>query len=460
MSLFKKFAKDFRGNTAVMFALTVVPLIIAIGASIDWVRVNRTQTVLQGAADAAAIAGSASGKTNDAELMAIVKEYAEANGSAKAVDSISSIEQKLDNKKRTFSVTIKGKIKTSLMAVAGISSMDVGAFSEVGLASEGMEVALVLDNTGSMNASNRLPALKAAAKQLVGDLFKQAGSNYIRVGVVPFSEYVNVDKSNRNAPWISVAADKSTTSNQCWDTYPDATSSNCRMETSSWVADGITETSTYEVCDWNYGSPVQQCGPVTKNEVWDGCVGSRSVTTDTSIGDSSLRYEGVLNVNCPIALLPMSNDQKAINAKIDGMKGVGNTYIPAGLLWGWNLLDSNEPFTEAKSASWMKAHGGTKALVLMTDGDNTLTSSYPYHSHDGGDHAVANSKVTELCDNIKGQGISLYTVSLMVSNPVSKAMLVNCASDGNKAFTADDPSALASAFNKITESLLALRFVK
>ena len=460
MSLLKRFAKDKRGNTTIIFALAIIPMILAAGAGVDWVRLNNTQTVLQGAADAAAVAGSASGSTNDTELMKIITDYVNSNGVPNAVDAITSIDYNIDQTNRKFSVTIKGKLNTTLMSVAGITSMDVGAYSQVGIGSTAMEVALVLDNTGSMNSSNRLPALKSAAKLLVDELFKASASNYIRVGVVPFSEYVNVGLANRNAPWINVPADTSTTTNLCWDTYPNATSSNCRMETSTWSVDGVPQTSTYEVCDWSYGTPVQQCGPVTNSQTWKGCVGSRSVTDDTSIGNPALPYEGVQNVNCPIDLLPMSADRVAVDAKIDAMTGTGNTYIPAGLLWGWNLLDPNAPFTEAKSAGWMKAQGGTKAIVLMTDGDNTLTASYPYHSHNGGNTDVANAKVTELCNNIKGQDVVIYTVSLMVSNPVSQAMLVNCASDGAKAFAADDPTALTQAFQHITESLLAMRFVK
>jgi Flp pilus assembly protein TadG len=460
MSLLKRFSKSVSGNTTLMFALAVVPLILAAGAGIDMLRANNTQTVLQGAADAAAVAGAASGKTDKAELMQIVADYVNSNGAPEALSAISTLDADLDQSNRTFSVTIKGKLNTSLMRIAGINTMDLGAFSQVGLSSEGMEVALVLDNTGSMNDSNRLPALKDAAKQLVDEVFKAAGTNYVRVGVVPFSEYVNVGMANRNASWIDVPADTSSTTNQCWDTYPDATKSNCRMETSTWTEDGIPKSSTYEVCDWNYGTPVQQCGPVTNTLTWNGCVGSRSVTADVTIGDPSVKYPGVQNVSCPTELLPLNNNKAAVNAKIDSMVAVGNTYIPSGLVWGWNLLNPNQPFTEGKSAGWMKSHGGTKAIVLMTDGDNTLTPAYPYHTGNGGDPSIANSKVTALCDNIKGEDITIYTVSLMVSNAVSKAMLVNCASDGAKAFEADNPAALAEAFHKITESLLAMRFTK
>ena len=34
------------------------------------------------------------------------------------------------------------------------------------------------------------------------------------------------------------------------------------------------------VCDWYYGAPVQQCGLVTNNVAWYGCVGSRNHPLD------------------------------------------------------------------------------------------------------------------------------------------------------------------------------------
>jgi Flp pilus assembly protein TadG len=460
MSLLKKFAKDIRGNTAIIFALAIVPMVLAAGASIDWVRANHTQTILQGAADAAAIAGASSGETSHAALEKIVADYVNANGVPEALTSITNVESNMDEHNGKFSVTIKGKIKTSLMHIAGISEMELGAFSEVGMGNRAMEVVLVLDNTGSMNASNRLPALKDASKQLVAELLKKQEDNYIRIGIVPFSEYVNVGKPNRNASWISVPADTTSTTNSCWDTYPNATKSNCRMESGTWSNDGVVTPYTNEVCDWDYGSPVQQCGPSTATMTWDGCVGSRSVTEDTVIGNLNIRYPGVQNVSCPAPLMPLDDDQDDINDAIDAMVGTGNTYIPSGLLWGWNVLDADDPIGEAKSSGWMKSHGGVKAIVLMTDGDNTLQPSYPYHTSNGGIAGPANAKVTELCNNIKGEDITIYTVSLMVTDPVSKGMLVDCATDGTKAFEADDPSALSQAFKHITESLIAMRFVK
>ena len=136
----------------------------------------------------------------------------------------------------------------------------------------------------------------------------------------------------------------------------------------------------------------------------------------------------------------------------------GNTYIPPGLLWGWNMLDSNQPLIEAKTASAMASLGGTKALVLMTDGANTLSADPPYHG--GTDVVKANAKTADLCGNIKADNIVVYTVAFMVTDAVAKDMLAKCATDSSKVFDADNSSELAKAFSEIGQSLTAMRLTK
>jgi hypothetical protein len=146
------------------------------------------------------------------------------------------------------------------------------------------------------------------------------------------------------------------------------------------------------------------------------------------------------------------------------MAPTGETYIPIGLLWGWNMLDAAEPFTEAKTAQEMADARGSKALVLMTDGDNTIKpEQYPWHFKANGASnwgAVADQKTAELCDNIKSAGITIYTVALKVTNENSRQMLQNCASSPAMAFNADDNTALVEAFKNIAGQLVAVRLSK
>ncbi len=125
MATFKQFKANCQGNVAVMFGLAAVPLLLAAGAAIDMVQTNQTLTVLQGAADAAAIAGGSSNLTKDSDLQKVVEDYLTANNAVSALDSVDKMESKLDKASRTFSVKITGKRKTSLMKLAGIETMDM-----------------------------------------------------------------------------------------------------------------------------------------------------------------------------------------------------------------------------------------------------------------------------------------------------------------------------------------------
>ena len=102
-----------------MFAFAMVPMLIAAGSAIDMIRANNTQAILRGASDAAALAGATSGKVNDPRFIEnIVKNYLKADYAIRALKSVTSISQSVDTGTATFKVTIKGKIETTLMALA------------------------------------------------------------------------------------------------------------------------------------------------------------------------------------------------------------------------------------------------------------------------------------------------------------------------------------------------------
>jgi Mg-chelatase subunit ChlD len=456
---FKAYTRDVRGNTAVIFGLAALPLMIGAGAAIDMVRANDARTLLQGAADAAALAGSLAKNEPEAVVSRIVTDYLKANGAENVLSSVERIKHVRNPARKTFRVTIEGKLDTSLMALAGISDMELSAMSEVRSGGSALEVALVLDNTASMNAAGRLPALKSAAKDLVDQVLASAGQDtYVRIGIVPFAQYVNIGMGNRNKLWMNVPADSTTTQNVCNSTYPNATSSNCRMENGSWDNDGVPVPYTYEVCDWNYGAAVTTCADQTWDNKWYGCVGSRLAPMDSRINGLAKKYPGIQNVSCTNPITLLTDDQGMLNAQIDSMVGVGETYIAPGVLWGWNLLDAGEPLGGAKNAKWMKANDGVKAMVVMTDGANTISADNQYHW--GRDKVLANEKTAEVCNNAKADGIKVYTVAFMVDDAAAQTLLTNCASEPGMAYTADDATALSEAFSQIAGSLMAAHLSK
>jgi hypothetical protein len=90
--------------------------------------------------------------------------------------------------------------------------VDVTAHSEVRLKNT-LEVALVLDNSGSMaqygtgTGQQRIALLKAAAKQLIETMANQAAMmkqvpKPVQFGLVPFSASVNIAPANDDQPWM------------------------------------------------------------------------------------------------------------------------------------------------------------------------------------------------------------------------------------------------------------------
>jgi Flp pilus assembly protein TadG len=451
----RKFLGHAGGNTAMMMALAAIPLCTAIGAAVDYSRASSAKSVIQAATDAAALAAVKDLNLSKSEIENIVVQYLTANGIDKAVAHVNEVTVEHDKKTGTVSVRVVGSLDTSLMQLAGIQDMDIGGYSEVQAGGNALEVALVLDNTFSMTIGNRIGALKTASHAMIDELFVGTGSGTdTKVSIVPFSEYVNVGEGNRNAPWIDVKADYDD------PPRPNNVAVNCRTVASDGVAN-----SNVEQCDW---IPDPNGGTWTKQNRWGGCVGSRSDELDTEIDELSTHYTGLLNgehpndwwISCPQEVTPLTANKSKLSSNIDAMIPTGETYIPIGLLWGWNLLDSEAPFIEGRSVQQIADDRGTKALVLMTDGDNTIKpQQYPWHFKSDGDANwgdVANAKTAQLCESIKAAGIKIYTVSLMVDSEASRLRLLNCASSPSMAFNADDNAALVSAFKEIAGQLAAI----
>ncbi len=150
-------------------------------------------------------------------------------------------------------------------------------------------------------------------------------------------------------------------------------------------------------------------------------------------------------------MTPLSTDEAALTNKIDDLDANGWTYIPAGLHPAWQLLTPTAPFTEGLSFEDLAESKGTKAIVLMTDGENTRAPDYP--THNSMSQVLANEITGELCINIKQQNITIYTVAFDVTDPDIKDVLKKCATTTSHYFDAANADDLKAAFASIANSL-------
>ena len=101
------------------------------------------------------------------------------------------------------------QVPTSFMRLATISSLPVGATSGAVMGTKGIELALVLDVSSSMEDNNKIGSLQAAASALVNIIYSDhpdtTGGVTTRantyISIVPFDGRVNTQKYNAN--WLN-----------------------------------------------------------------------------------------------------------------------------------------------------------------------------------------------------------------------------------------------------------------
>lgn len=183
--------RDKRGAFAMQFALMVIPLVLCVGLAIDGGRVFLARFNLMSALDAAALAmGSTTDNTVD--LNAMAELYVAQNFRMPDTGPVALTSDPSTIVPTTETITLRGTVAVStyFMPLAGISSVNVSAESVVKRGGADVEVAIVLDTTGSM-AGTRIEDLKDAAQELVGIVVNDTQTPYYsKVAIAPYANSV------------------------------------------------------------------------------------------------------------------------------------------------------------------------------------------------------------------------------------------------------------------------------
>jgi len=485
----REFFVNRSGAYSVIFAIMLIPLLLAVGVGVDYARYLKAQEHLQRLADAASLAMAASRAPDENSLRKIGNEYIAANYDATEVDNVTVASLKGDTEK--VDLTLDGSLPTTFMGLANIKTMAVRANSlAIRAVSGSAEVALVLDNTASMNDFNKIGTLKTAAKSLVTNLFSD-NSTGVRVGLVPYADNINVGTANRNASWLSIPASYMTqpAPRTCKDVS--VTRSAC-LKTEAYacnsVVDGVVKPGQCSKCV-EYGTPTttveNQCtgGGTAVSYSWKGCIGSRLSGTALVLDDQSpsIRYPGFLDAggykSCLSEITPLTGDQTTIQNAVAAMTTsspgyTANTYIPAGLIWGINMLSPTAPLTEGAEYD-PKNLSPRKVIVLMTDGLNSRTvvrsgsnkggyQNIPIvgNVQDPNQTAQVNKDTETVCNYAKSKKVEIFSIAFMVDDGAAKTMLQDCASDAQHYYDVTDSAEMLAAFQNIGQSLTNVRLAR
>jgi Flp pilus assembly protein TadG len=191
----RRFLGERDGHVAVIFGAALVPVVFFVGATTDYARAVRARTQLQAAVDAAALAGVNAKDATPAQREVIAVDVFNANRGNNPTTSGATGTAVASGS--TVTVTANHTVPTTFMKIAQINSLPVNVTGAASSNGKTLELAMMIDLTGSMggsiNGQTKIAGLKEAGADLLNILFPGGAStsSSVRVAVAPFADYVN-----------------------------------------------------------------------------------------------------------------------------------------------------------------------------------------------------------------------------------------------------------------------------
>jgi len=351
-----------------------------------------------------------------------------------------------------ITVTGSAAVATTFVRLGGFESLTVSELVEIARETRGLELVLVLDNTGSMHGS-KLASLRQASLDLIDILFGDDEiKDHLQVGIVPYSAAVNV---GADAPELITQVRRGD-----YDPSNDEKWKGC--VTARAYPNDVLDSAMTGGNKWSH-------------YLWDSAQDNVWPPADTD-ADLCNGAAGP-NLACPTPITPLTNVRSTLIDDVNAMEAWcrGGTFSNVGMAWGWRVLSPDKPFEQGLPYG---TPGYDKAAILMTDGVNgfyTLPSSpfisdySAYGRVDDGRlgttsksaaKTTLNNRLLEVCDNMKAEGIVIYVITFALNDSSTKQLYENCASDPSKYFDSPDASDLEGAFQEIASQLRSLRITR
>jgi len=433
----RRFASDTRGNIAMISAFVIPVLLLITFGGIDIHRASTVKANLQDALDAATLAAARSQYTADTDITRVGLASLRANLAPYNDITLLTAQTTFVLDPSTGAVVGDARVDvTALVAniilpMVGRGTGDqipVGAHSEVLRSNNRVEVALVLDNTGSMSGA-KLTNTKAAAIDLINRLeaadSRSIEPDAIKISLVPFSQTVRISAGGSNTVPSYMSNATTHTGGGAWNASSNPTSlfSVARGRFTLFGDIGTTwggcveaRLAPYDIRDTAplsgtegrmfvpYFAPDQpDPGDYSKDSTWgnyddedndyleDARPGNNSTFASTAARESewglrlrdrtryrtSSKRSGTFstswgpNRGCDLQpLIRLTDNYSALRTAVNNMSATGNTNVPLGTMWGWHTLSPNAPFGDGRAYGTARL---TKIIIIMTDGENVMS---------------------------------------------------------------------------------------
>lgn len=472
---FRAVAGDSRGAVAMIFALAIIPVFASVGLAVDSSLGYILKSRLSKSLD---IAGLAAGRLAlNANATDIAREYFDANFGEDGSVVVTDFDFDLSDDRRFIDLTAEAETPTVFMRIFGKPQMSVTATTRIERQTTGMELALVMDNTGSMWANlltlpgTPFEAMQNAALDLVDIIYgDETEIDNVWISLVPYVATVNI--GNGRTDWLN-PTDQVLTNPAAFDSEG---WKGCVMARAAPYDGDDTPPADQKFSSFLYPQ-------TTTDNNWP--------TINSSYTASNQAAKGP-NLACGGPITGLTDSRASIDAGIGAMKPWrrGGTAGNLGLAWGWRTI----------SPRWRGLWGGdadlpldyrteniSKVVVMLTDGNNEF---YNLPNGEGGDPAtpsdftaygrvnapgpvglaaattaagvtILNNRMSATCQAMKAEDITIYTIIFGgAPNAATRDLYEDCASNPGMYYYAPTNAQLATAFQAIGGQLANLRIVQ
>lgn len=510
----RAFGDSRSGATAIIYALCGVALMGLLGLTVDFTRAQTLRAQMQNAADGAVLVAARDPDATMAERNQLARAYFDAEVGGIAAESSFTLTQVSHD---GFRVEAAYSMPMSLAAIVRNEPWRIQVAAEAEQSGVNLEVALVLDTTGSMGGS-RIRDLRDAAEDLVEIVIRDSQTPYYsKVAMAPYSNSVNlgsyaaqirgpvtgpvnITDATRANPVVITAARHGLRDGD--RVYIEGVSGMTELNGNLYTVDDATR-DTFELrgvngrwynryrgggrahctesgCDYfrfTSASWSERVFPVTD------CVtertGSYAYTDDPpSRAYLGYNYAGSSNgCTSQNLIVPLTDNEQSVINRISGLQASGSTAGHIGIAWGWYLLspDFGYLWPAASRPAAYGEHDVLKVAVIMTDGEFNTPYCEGVIARDAGsgsgsssDHNSCNApngssyyQAKRLCAEMQDAGIVIYSVGFDIDRGGNaEDVLESCADDDDHFYKAANGDELRTAFRSIATSITQLRITR
>lgn len=433
--MLKSYSSDNSGSVVVTFAVTLLVVVLVIGAALDLSRLHNANSKLQDAADMAVLSAALEIQAENKKWRRTGKAMFGVNTNDLPIKSNPKL--KFKKNKDHVELTVDAELKPMIMHMFGYKDLEIQVFAAASLAKEAKtEVAILLDISNSMlMGADKFTAVQRTVNSLLRDFEAQnLASNTpgpkVWASVVPFGE--NVAIVNR------VAGTTDNDRGLNWFGPFDEHSPDSFHQTDFGVCPELRDSRLR-----NDSPPSSGRFPVWSAKVIPPAM-DRPCTAHT--------------------IQPLTDDMTALQQSVTSFRPVDNgTRLDFAVLWGWRALSPRWRGEWWTSDNSILPHNYRnqdveKVLIVLTDGENYVSNDWAKGKVEISANKL-NQRTLSLCEKVKRKGITIFFVDYM--NPRGAAQtLKSCASSSDHYFTTGNEAELQTAFNTIREQTTDLAIIR